>query len=320
MKLHPFFFAAAGVGRSAGCAVGGCASLAGDLVIERGRAQVSASRERSRPIVASATSRLPVQPVIARAVLDVLEHGEGAVMPIARLVDLDPALTVAVMRLANSPHLGLSRKVASSRQALVMLGTKAVQSLAASGTAAIVLGANDVACPAGYWTRSLTTAVASANIARRVGAQPEEAFSAGMLTEIGDLLLRQIDTLQHDELREDFGAVYDRRGIDLETRELGASHVEVGADLLDRWWFPERVVRAVRLHHERPEVIAETLARVVRCGAAVTACVLRERSDDEQTFAESYAVFGVGVARCAVICAEVEAELAGLVEMVQVAR
>ncbi len=273
---------------------------------------MTATKERSGRGSAGRHLRFPVQAAIASATLGALAQSDKGTALLSRLVEFDPALTLSVMRLANSPHLGHSRRVASARQAMVLLGTKAVNGLTTSGTAALVLNDDDTSTPSGFWMRSLTTAVASANVARRVGSSADEAFSAGMLTELGDVLLQRRQPRVHAELRAELGAVYDRRMLDVELYELGRTHPDAAADQLEQWWFPDRVVRAVRFHHERPEALSETLPRVVRCGSAIMTLLHRRGPNDPAMVNEAFAVFGNGAIRPDTVAAEVENDVVAI--------
>jgi HD-like signal output (HDOD) protein len=270
---------------------------------------VTVTRERPGRGASPRHPRFPVQAAIASATLGALAKAEKGAALLSRLVEFDPALTLSVMRQANAPHLGHSRRVGSARQAMVLLGTKAVNGLTTSGTAALVLNEDDATTPAGFWMRSLTTAVASANIARRVGSSADEAFSAGILTELGDVLLRSRQPRVHAEVRAELGVVHDRRTLDAELHELGRTHTDAAADQLEQWWFPDRVVRAVRFHHERPEALTETLPRVVRCGTAVMTLLHRHGPGDAAMVNEAFAVFGIGALRPDSVAAEVENEV-----------
>ena len=66
--------------------------------------------------------RLLVHPRAAQRVLELLAVPDGAHAELCALVELDPALTAAVLRAANSAHLGFSRRIAGIRHATVLLG------------------------------------------------------------------------------------------------------------------------------------------------------------------------------------------------------
>ena len=213
---------------------------------------------------------LPTQPLIAAAVLaELAKENEVELTPLA---EIDPSLTIAVMAAANAPHLRQARRVASVRQAMVLLGANAVEAIATCRTAALVLGPDDVGFPTGYWVRSITAAAASAVLAGRLGLNVDEAFTCGLLHDVGDLLLYRGDPEMHAVVASRI-ATNSRPILATEKSMFGRTHVEVGADQLERWFFPERIVRAVRSHHAPAEALTDSLSRVVwgghRLGAVI---------------------------------------------------
>jgi len=215
--------------------------------------------------------RLPVQPTTAMAVVRLVDQPDASASRIARLVEFDPAMSATVLRLANAPHLGLGRRVTSARQAVVLLGSKSVGSLAASGTASLVFGTTDTDAPEGFWAHAVTTAIAGANLARRIGGPADELFSLGLLHDLGSLLLHQRDPERFATVSEQAATRRQRGGVcELEQAAFGTDHVRLGADLIDRWNLPERFVNAVRLHHiPSPDVLPDTTSRLLAAAHAL---------------------------------------------------
>ena len=168
---------------------------------------------------------------------------EASTRSLSRLVELDPALSATVLRMANSPYFGVSGRVGGARQAVVMLGVKSVGSLAVSRTASLVFSEDETTAPAGYWTHSIATAVACAVIAPYAGVADDEAFTAGLLHDIGSLVLHS-----HDDATES---------------ESSADHVAFSAEMLARWGLPRPTISAIRLLTVDPSLVHEPLARVL---------------------------------------------------------
>lgn len=187
-------------------------------------------------------------------------------------VEIDPSLTLSVLQAANAPHLRQSRRVATVRRAMVLLGTSAVEAIATSRTAALVLDPADVGCPPGFWVRAIAAASASSVIAGRLGSNMDEAFTAGMVHDVGDLIMYRSDPELHGIVvaRVASGG---RSLLDQEKVLFGRTHTDVGADRLENSLIPERIVKAVRWHHAAPEALTETLARAVWAGIRIGAVV-----------------------------------------------
>ena len=175
-------------------------------------------------------NRLLVHPAAARVVLEMLRGPTDGGRDITPIVMADPALAASVLRAANSAHLGYSRRIGSIRQAAVMLGGSLVGSLAASRVADLVFDTEAPDYPDWLWLHSVTMGCACSVLARHIGQSVDDAFTVGLLHDVGWLL-----------------AASD--GITLPSSDT--DRTTVGAELLARWNLPERIVGAVRQHHTR---------------------------------------------------------------------
>src|SRR5687767_6485344 len=134
--------------------------------------------------------RLPARPSAAVRVLWMVDDPNASAADLAAAVSTDPALTARVMRMANASYYGLSGRVSSAAFAITVLGFDTVRALAAAAAAGI---GNDYPLPATFLSRAATVAVASALTAPRVGARRPEAYSLGLLHNIGCGLLHRAD-------------------------------------------------------------------------------------------------------------------------------
>jgi putative nucleotidyltransferase with HDIG domain len=104
----------------------------------------------------------------------------------------------------------------------------------------------------GIWNHSIQTA----SIARMIAesehtslAMAEQSFVAGLLHDIGKLILAENFSKSYAEVLE-FANALQQPVWQAEKRILKATHADVGAYLLDLWGLPEAVTRAVAMHHE----------------------------------------------------------------------
>jgi putative nucleotidyltransferase with HDIG domain len=221
-------------------------------------------------------------------VLEVLQQrGDGH--DLTRTILADPALAAAVLRTANSAHLGYSRRIAGVRQAMVMLGASLVNSLAASRVADLVFDTDAPDYPDWLWLHSIATACSATVLARRCGESPDDAYTAGLLHEVGWLLGSATGADQPDQ-----------------------DHAAHGARLLSRWNLPERIATAVNLHHARPAALTGPLERVVVAGHAFAAALGAAGPERSISITEALHLVGLPEVRPTVITAEIEQELANV--------
>lgn len=207
---------------------------------------------------------LPARPTVAVRVVMAANDPNSSAETLGRLIEIDPALTTQVMRLANSAYYGLTQRVASASRAVAVIGLGTVRALAA-GTAAGVMGGGAEATPPGYWEHSVATAVAASLVAPKVGANASEAFSLGLLHDLGRALLYRCDPEASRIVvaRVEAG---DAGLLEAEAEVFGISHDDVAADVLAEWNFPDEFVDAIAQHHETEPLAPAPLLRALTAG------------------------------------------------------
>jgi putative nucleotidyltransferase with HDIG domain len=217
-------------------------------------------------------TQLPVQPGAAMRLLWMLEDPRTSAADLGRLIESDPALSTQVIRLSNTAFYGLSGKVSSAWRAVTVLGLATVRAIAT--TAAFDLfSEKGRSVPDEFWEHSVTTAAAAAAIARRVGVQPNDAFSAGLLHDIGTALVFRRAPRRYDTMIENRAANPDVPLVDIEVEEFGATHAQVGAAALGVMRFPVEMVEAIGGHHTTPGLVPSLLGRLLIAADAVALAV-----------------------------------------------
>lgn len=198
--------------------------------------------------------RLPTLPTVAARVLEMTAEQDIDIRRIADIVQVDQALAAKVLRTVNSSYYGLSRPCGTVRQAMVYLGLNTVKTLVLSfslvetvdGRGADKNGFNFT----DYWRRSIHTAVAARELARKTGAwDPEEAFLAGLMQDVGVIAM-------YRQFGSDYLQVIRRAGADhdllpsYERTAWGFDHAQLGAAIAEHWKLPLPQVEAIRHHHD----------------------------------------------------------------------
>jgi putative nucleotidyltransferase with HDIG domain len=223
-------------------------------------------------------TQLPVQPGAAMRLLWMLEDPRTSAADLGRLIESDPSLSTQVIRLANTAFYGLSGKVSSAWRAVTVLGLATVRAIAT--TAAFDLfSEKGRSVPDDFWSHSVTTAAAAAALARRVGIQPSDAFSAGLLHDIGAALVFRRAPRRYDAVLSRLAADPDLTRCDAEHLEFGVTHAEVGSAALSVMRFPAEMVEAIGQHHTEPALVTSRLGRVLVAADAIALEI--EGSDSE---------------------------------------
>ena len=166
-----------------------------------------------------------------------------------------------LLRLAGGAFFGQADRVRSLPRALVLLGAPTVRNLAVGigmwDTLAAGAGRHRAA---ELWEHAVAVGVATKMLAARLrGGEPDEAFAAGLLHDVGRLVLAE---RFGEPYWDAVGGPTEHAAIERpESTTFGVDHAEVGSWMLEGWRLPPAVVVAVREHHdERP---ASPLARVL---------------------------------------------------------
>lgn len=202
---------------------------------------------------------LPALPTNAIAALQSLSDEHWSANAVARIIECDPTLTSKVLALANSPVYGYSQRIATIELAIVVMGSKVVREIIST---ILLSGINSAISSqrfnsAEFWKYSLFSATTTKLLAKKCGYRLSgEAFIAGLIHDLGLLILAKTLPKTFDHLHEEFSAIT-HGWTECELAMLSTTHAEIGAEIMRKWNFPPHVVEAVEYHHSVPEVDGE---------------------------------------------------------------
>lgn len=192
-------------------------------------------------------------PLVGLRVIELVRDQRTSASDLAEILALDPVLTAKILKVSNSAAWGRERHIATVRDAVVLLGFEEVRQLALLTCVIANFGnvskVNDGFDMKDFWLHNVTVAVAAESVASSTAvASPGDAFTAGILHDIGRLVLRStLPGAFHDAL-----VLQTQQGVpahDAEVRTTGYAHEEVSRALGGYWQFPANIVEAVGGHH-----------------------------------------------------------------------
>lgn len=226
----------------------------------------------SNPTVRGLVQRMkivPSPPDLYFEIVRALRSDEVDLENIARRASQDAALTARLLKVSNSAALGLKHKVTSVQDAISYLGLETTRSLI---LLAHTFSYCDKSRTAGFsmealWQHSLSAGTLARKIAREERADAEvvdEAFLAGLLHDLGELLLAVNLPEQYSKVMARVRAATPEPGgtpnplplWKAELDEFGATHAEIGAELMANWNLPLTVVEALALHHQPSRLLS----------------------------------------------------------------
>jgi len=195
---------------------------------------------------------VPSMPSVVVKLKQYLSDPDVSFDELAKVIEFDPGLTANLLQLANSAYFGWSGRIKTVKEAISRLGTNRIfQMVLCMSVAPLVrkpVKGYDMESD-GLWKHSIATAICADQLAQSLdNPNSEEAFTAGLLHDMGKILLGtfvEIDDEPIKNLVETEGLSFN----EAERQVLGIDHAEAAAELLQHWKLPENVVAAARWHH-----------------------------------------------------------------------
>jgi putative nucleotidyltransferase with HDIG domain len=205
---------------------------------------------------------LPLSPALLPKLLPKLSDVDTNFDEVVEIIAFDPALTAKLLQICNSAFFGQETEVISVAEAVNRVGYQSVYLLVAmiNGSSCFPWPSPPGVDSVKLWRHSITSAFNAKFVAESAGADGNLLFTAGLLHDIGKVILGQETSAASAGL---FRAPSDAASLAREKAAFGGTHSEVGAALLERWKLPAQLAVAVRHHHE-PQA-AQGFERIAAC-------------------------------------------------------
>ena len=208
-----------------------------------------------KQILNDKNSRLPTPPAVAIRILKEINKTEPSFANLAKFITSDQALTIRVLRIANSPIMSPIAPVESVNKALTRMGLTLVTNIALSF--ALVANLHQTTKDAFdfdyFWKRAITAAVSANIISNTIKHPNDNIFITALLQDIGILSAYKCIP----EYQKLFNA--GKSGSDAEA-QCNFSHSELGSALLSKWGLPENITLPILFHHQ-PERAPKKISR-----------------------------------------------------------
>lgn len=201
-------------------------------------------------VIQNATDFISLPEIYTR-INNKLDDENSSDIEIGALISIDTALTTKLLRLVNSSYFGLAVHISDVSHAVTMVGRKEVKSLLLGGAVKSLFNKpEDSAFLSDFWRHSVRTALFARILAKeiQIDESAEVLFTAGMLHDIGRLLLRSQLPEQQQQI-DDLIQNESIAPITAEFRILGFDHTKLGSLLIRSWDLSDNLYVPVRYHH-----------------------------------------------------------------------
>ncbi|MFA7418574.1 MAG: response regulator [Melioribacteraceae bacterium] len=168
---------------------------------------------------------------------------------VAELISKDVGLSAKILQIVNSAFFGLPTKIADLEQAVGLLGINIIKSLLLF--LELHKSREGADLPSAFLTQIFNHSLKVATYSKIIyeyekggSIACKEAYAAGLLHDIGKLVLIQLDGYKTLLVDEENQSIHE-----LEYEKFNVTHAEVGAYLLTIWNLPSVIVEAVAFHH-----------------------------------------------------------------------
>lgn len=207
---------------------------------------------------------LPTLPAVVVELLGNLDQEDTSTKRLGEKISQDQALAAKTLRLANSSFYGMQCKITTIPQAITVLGFNSVRTLV---TAAAVVGTfkGDPQYKFDFqifWRQSIATALCAKMLARHRNFNQDHAFMAGLLHDIGRLVLITHAPESYEKVMA-YRTENDCFDFDAERAILSIDHTMVGRALAEHWKFPMHMQTAIENHHSTDSREEGSLASLI---------------------------------------------------------
>lgn len=211
---------------------------------------------------------LPTLPVVFQELFSRMQDPDAQVCELSEVISRDPTLTSKILQLVNSAFYGRPSQITTINRAVIIMGFQAVRSAALAVSVFDQFGkldaASDVFDLNQFWRHSIGVSCLAKQLSMVLNVgEPEDAYVAGLLHDVGKLVMLQYFA---DDVEDLTRAASEQRLTWWACEDLlfPTNHSVISRALFRAWDFPHNIVEAVACHHT-PETSSRhaTLAALV---------------------------------------------------------
>jgi HD-like signal output (HDOD) protein len=211
-----------------------------------------------------ALDKLPPFPLVASRLMELLAKEDPDIHEVGRMISSEPVFATRVLQMANSPLFALTAQVKTLSHAIVVLGLTRVKSITVTRALGdFVAPALNIRSLRVCWQNSLAGALLAEKLARACKMNPDVAYVAGLLRDIGRLAL----LVKYPDSYANLLAVSAEHAFDLMSTErelFDVDHCQAGEWLMGRMPFPPELAEVVAHHHDPPTQNTFQLVDLIR--------------------------------------------------------
>jgi len=202
-------------------------------------------------VIKAKLDSLPALPTTVSQVMAITADPESSANELMKAILHDQTMCATILKIANSALFGQPRQISSIERAVVVLGQDEIRNIVigkAIFSSFPRLQRNYRQTVDLFWEHAFTCGIAAKIIGQHVHLPPGEAFIAGLIHDIGKLVMLMAFPNEYPVFRElSMPESFCTTGDDIAGFSMG--HEIVGMQLATKWLLPEQLVMAIGYHH-----------------------------------------------------------------------
>lgn len=213
----------------------------------------------SQQALISRINELPRIESVLQELLEMVNRESIDFGDLAHKMAMDQVLLARVLRMANSAQFGGVKGVSNINDAIVRIGIGAIRNLISSSILASTFPKIETLNVKDYWAGTFEVATIASTIAKDIKLDPNEAFSTGILHNIGELMIHTLEPEKAVIISHRISSGENPAQVQREL--LGVDAQQLGAALAESWMFPNQLVDAIaNVNHPAKAVESKRLA------------------------------------------------------------
>ncbi|WCP67075.1 HDOD domain-containing protein [Vibrio tubiashii] len=213
----------------------------------------------SQQALISRINELPRIESVLQELLEMVNRDSIDFGELAHKMAMDQVLLARVLRMANSAQFGGVKGVSNINDAIVRIGIGAIRNLISSSILASTFPKIETLNIKDYWAATFEVATIASTIAKDIKLDPNEAFTTGVLHNIGELMIHTLEPEKAVAISQRVASGENAAQVQKEV--LGVDAQELGAVLAESWKFPNQLVDAIaNVNHPAKAVESKRLA------------------------------------------------------------
>ncbi|MFZ6863190.1 HDOD domain-containing protein [Undibacterium sp. Ji67W] len=227
---------------------------------------------------------LPTLPAVVMEILNNIDKEDVDTHELAQKVTHDIALTAKTLRYANSAYYSTMIKVTTIQQAISLLGLSTVRQIIVTSALTGCFPENNCAgfSHKEFWKHSNIVAIIAKILARRLSFNQDVAFTAGLLHDVGTLVLATYHGADFEQVLA-WQAEHQCTQYKAEKHVIGIDHAAVGEALARQWNFSEQMILAIAGHHHPEKPGQGFLATIVHVANGIAHVLNGNAEPDHST-------------------------------------